>query len=143
MVLPLPNGAIAIFTRGSAASALLKSIALLLPSFKNSITASSGFATVPYRPECVVIHDEKVKYENWTVIDGDHIELSGDRKKFLRERGHIMQSKSGGSVSQLIVQTLKKLIENRRVSYDHKQVLKGKLTAISDPRKDGRPATCY
>ncbi|PWA99532.1 gamma-glutamyltranspeptidase 1 [Artemisia annua] len=83
-----------------------------------------------------------VYYENWTVIDGDHIELSDDRKKFLRERGHVLQSKSGGAVSQLIVQTLKKPIENRRVSYNHKQVLKGMLTAISDPRKDGRPAAC-
>ncbi|GJT27935.1 gamma-glutamyltranspeptidase 1 [Tanacetum coccineum] len=36
-----------------------------------------------------------VDYENWTVIDGDHIELSCDRKEFLRERGHILQSKSG------------------------------------------------
>lgn len=81
-----------------------------------------------------------VYYENWTVIDGDHIELSDDRKKFLRERGHVLESKSGGAVSQLIVQTLKKPIENRRVSYNHKQVLKGMLTAISDPRKDGRPA---
>ena len=57
-----------------------------------------------------------VYYENWTVIDGDHIELSGDRKKFLRERGHIMQSKSAGAVSQLIVQTLNKPIKNRGVS---------------------------
>lgn len=83
-----------------------------------------------------------VYYENWTVIDGDHIELSDDRKKFLRERGHVLQSKSGGAVSQLIVQTLKKPIKNRKVSYNHKQVLKGMLTAISDPRKDGRPAAC-
>ncbi|GJW17911.1 gamma-glutamyltranspeptidase 1 [Tanacetum coccineum] len=83
-----------------------------------------------------------VDYENWTVIDGDHIELSCDRKEFLRERGHILQSKSGGAVSQLIVQTLKKPIENRRVSYNHNQVLKGMLTAISDPRRGGRPAAC-
>ncbi|GJU40188.1 glutathione hydrolase 3-like protein, partial [Tanacetum coccineum] len=77
-----------------------------------------------------------VYYENWTVIDGDHIELSDDRKKFLRKRGHVLRSKSGGAVSQLIVQTLKKPIENRSVSYNHNQVLKGMLTAISDPRKD-------
>nr|GEV16563.1 hypothetical protein [Tanacetum cinerariifolium] len=30
---------------------------------------------------------------NWTVIDGDHIELADDRKKFLIERGHVLQSK--------------------------------------------------
>ncbi|PWA85652.1 gamma-glutamyltranspeptidase 1 [Artemisia annua] len=56
--------------------------------------------------------------------------------------GHIFQSKSGGAVSQLIVQTLKKPIENTRVSNNHKQVLKGMITAISDPRKDDRPAAC-
>ena len=77
------------------------------------------------------------------MIDGDHIELSDDRKKFFRERrGHVLQSKSGGAVSQLIVQTLKKPFENRGASYNHKQVLKGMLTAISDPRKDCRPAVC-
>ncbi|PWA64871.1 gamma-glutamyltranspeptidase 1 [Artemisia annua] len=57
-----------------------------------------------------------VYYENWTVIHGDHIELSDDRKKFLRERGHVLQSKIRWTI------------------------LKGMLTAISDPRKDGRPA---
>ncbi|PWA79797.1 CRAL-TRIO domain-containing protein [Artemisia annua] len=31
-----------------------------------------------------------VYYENWTVIDGDHIELSGDRKKFLRDEVHLL-----------------------------------------------------
>nr|XP_043628418.1 glutathione hydrolase 3-like [Erigeron canadensis] len=83
-----------------------------------------------------------VYYENWTVIDGDHIELSDDLKQFLGERGHILEPKSGGAVSQFIVQTLKKPIENRKVTSDHKQVLKGMLTAVSDPRKDGRPAAC-
>ncbi|KAD4180351.1 hypothetical protein R6Q59_009708 [Mikania micrantha] len=81
-----------------------------------------------------------VYYENWTVIDGDHIELSDNRKEFLEERGHVLEPKSGGAVSQLIVQTLKRPIDNRRLSYDQKQVLKGLLTAVSDPRKDGRPA---
>lgn len=83
-----------------------------------------------------------VYYENWTMIDGDHIELSDYRKQFLKERGHELEPKAGGGVSQLIVQTLKKPIENRKVSYDHKQVLRGMLTAVSDPRKDGKPAAC-
>ncbi|KAK9071991.1 hypothetical protein SSX86_008422 [Deinandra increscens subsp. villosa] len=81
-----------------------------------------------------------VYYENWTVIDGDHIELSDDDKEFLEERGHVLEAKSGGAVSQLIVQTLRNPIENRRLSYSHKQVLKGMLTGVSDPRKDGKPA---
>ncbi|KAM0037237.1 putative glutathione gamma-glutamate hydrolase, Gamma-glutamyltransferase [Helianthus debilis subsp. tardiflorus] len=81
-----------------------------------------------------------VYYENWTVIDGDHIELSDDEKEFLKERGHVLEAKSGGAVSQLIVQTLKTPFENRRLSYNHKQVFKGMLTGVSDPRKDGKPA---
>ncbi|KAJ0864793.1 putative aminoacyltransferase, Glutathione gamma-glutamate hydrolase [Helianthus annuus] len=83
-----------------------------------------------------------VYYENWTVIDGDHIELSDDRIQFLVERGHQLEPKAGGAICQLIVQTLKKPNENRKLSYDHRQVLRGMLTAVSDPRKDGRPAAC-
>nr|XP_043626653.1 glutathione hydrolase 3-like [Erigeron canadensis] len=83
-----------------------------------------------------------VYYENWTVIDGDHIQLSDDRMRFLEERGHVLEPKAGGAICQLIVQTLKKPIENRKLRYDHQQVLKGMLTAVSDPRKDGRPAAC-
>ncbi|KAI7725871.1 hypothetical protein M8C21_010939 [Ambrosia artemisiifolia] len=81
-----------------------------------------------------------VYYENWTVINGDHIELSDDRKEFLEERGHVLEAKSGGGVSQFIVQTLTNPIANRRLSYSHKQVFKGMLTGVSDPRKDGKPA---
>ncbi|KAJ0861129.1 putative aminoacyltransferase, Glutathione hydrolase [Helianthus annuus] len=83
-----------------------------------------------------------VSYENWTVIDGDHIELSDDRIQFLVERGHQLEPKAGGAICQLIVQTLKKPNENRKLRYDHQQVLRGMLTAVSDPRKDGRPAAC-
>ncbi|KAL8223346.1 hypothetical protein R6Q57_018821 [Mikania cordata] len=83
-----------------------------------------------------------VYYENWTVIDGDHIELSDDRKFFLEERGHKLEPKAGGAICQLIVQTLKKPNGYRKLSDDHQWVLRGMLTAVSDPRKDGRPAAC-
>ncbi|KAJ9538928.1 hypothetical protein OSB04_031661 [Centaurea solstitialis] len=84
-----------------------------------------------------------VHYENWTVIDGDHIELSDDRKKFLEERGHELEPKAGGAICQLIVQTLKKKPnENRNLRYNETRVFRGMLTAVSDPRKDGRPAAC-
>nr|GFB68205.1 glutathione hydrolase 3-like [Tanacetum cinerariifolium] len=81
-----------------------------------------------------------VYYENWTVIDGDHIELSEDRKKFLVERGHELEPKGGGAICQLVIQKLKKLHVNRKLRYDHQHTIKGTLTAVSDPRKDGRPA---
>lgn len=80
-----------------------------------------------------------VYYENWTMIDGDHIELSDERKEFLEERGHVLEPKAGGAVCQLIVQSLKK---TRVIYKNDKAVLRGMLTAVSDPRKDGRPAAC-
>ncbi|XP_071686167.1 glutathione hydrolase 3-like [Rutidosis leptorrhynchoides] len=84
-----------------------------------------------------------VHYENWTVIDGDHIELSDFRKRFLEERNHVLEPLAGGAVCQVIVQTIKKQSENRKMMYDHEQqVLKGILTAVSDPRKDGLAAAC-
>lgn len=84
-----------------------------------------------------------VLYENWTVIDGKHIELAGDRKAFLEERGHQLLAQAGGAIVQLVVQTLQSPIhvdsENSRDSVNS-QILHGTLTAVSDPRKDGRPA---
>ncbi|GKG31469.1 hypothetical protein Tco_0426419, partial [Tanacetum coccineum] len=74
------------------------------------------------------------------LIDGDHIELSEDRKKYLVERGHELEPKAGGAICQLVIQTLRKPNVNRNLRYDQKEVLKGMLTAVSDPRKDGRPA---
>ncbi|XP_061951443.1 glutathione hydrolase 3 isoform X2 [Populus nigra] len=84
-----------------------------------------------------------VLYENWTVIDGKHIELAGDRKAFLEERGHQLLAQAGGAIVQLVVQTLQSPIhvdrENSRDSVNA-QILHGTLTAVSDLRKDGRPA---
>ena len=84
-----------------------------------------------------------VSYENWTVIDGDHIELPDVRRHFLEERGHQLQAKSGGAICQLVVQTLGNGGVNMgrkqgKISSD--QIFHGTLTAVSDPRKDGRPA---
>lgn len=78
-------------------------------------------------------------YENWTVVDGEHIEVSEERKEFLRERGHQLQAKAGGAICQLVVQNLTGASElGRKVKNDN--VLHGVLTAISDPRKGGSPA---
>ncbi|KAF8400911.1 hypothetical protein HHK36_014214 [Tetracentron sinense] len=86
-----------------------------------------------------------VLFENLTVVDGHHIELSQERKTFLEERGHELKEKTSGAVCQLVVQTLSNPIYmGRRIGgesnpQNHK-VFHGMLTAVSDPRKDGRPA---
>ncbi|CAA2999791.1 gamma-glutamyltranspeptidase 3 [Olea europaea subsp. europaea] len=80
-----------------------------------------------------------VSYENWTVIDGEHIELSDEYKQFLKERGHELQSKAGGAICQLIVQNLENSVDLGRKMIKN-EVFRGILTAVSDPRKDGKPA---
>lgn len=74
-----------------------------------------------------------VLYENWTVIDGEHIELSLENRLFLEERGHVLKGQASGAICQLVVQTL----DGAKTT---DQVFHGMLTAVSDPRKDGRPA---
>lgn len=82
-----------------------------------------------------------VLYENWTVIDGDHIELSRERKVFLKERGHELEARAGGAICQLVVQTIENPIDfGRKLGKIFNSQINGKLTAVSDPRKDGKPA---
>lgn len=83
-----------------------------------------------------------VIYENWTIIDGDHIELSQENKLFLAQRGHHLKAQAGGAICQLVVQNLQNPVNMKR-KYRRglsDLVFHGLLTAVSDPRKDGRPA---
>ncbi|XP_077236122.1 gamma-glutamyl transpeptidase 4 isoform X2 [Tasmannia lanceolata] len=84
-----------------------------------------------------------VLYENWTVIDGDHIELSQDSKLFLKERGHLLSAQASGAICQLVVHNIQSPT-NMEVKHSpsdpDNRVFHGMLTAVSDPRKDGRPA---
>ncbi|XP_048321189.2 glutathione hydrolase 3 isoform X1 [Ziziphus jujuba] len=83
-----------------------------------------------------------VLYENYTVINGNHIELPEETRLFLQERGHQLKGQKGGAVTQLVVQNLEKPIEmgrkNGKVS--NAQIFHGTLIAVSDLRKNGRPA---
>ncbi|TVU21900.1 hypothetical protein EJB05_31571, partial [Eragrostis curvula] len=74
-----------------------------------------------------------VRYENYTVTDGEVIALSDGAVEFLKQRGHRLESTSSGAVCQFIVQHLPE-----PVGVDG--VFHGRLTAVSDPRKDGSPA---
>ncbi|KAF5201238.1 Glutathione hydrolase [Thalictrum thalictroides] len=80
-----------------------------------------------------------VLYENWTVIDGEHIELSWENRLFLTERGHELKGQASGAICQLVVQDLHKANMLGKIEPSN-QVFHGTLTAVSDPRKDGRPA---
>ncbi|KAK1286356.1 Gamma-glutamyltranspeptidase 3 [Acorus calamus] len=87
----------------------------------------------------------EVLYENWTVIDGERIELSLKTRDFLKQRGHSLEPHEGGAICQLIVQNLQKSVDDgvhggRRFGATSNRVFHGMLTAVSDPRKDGRPA---
>lgn len=82
----------------------------------------------------------EVKYENWTVIDGNHIELSKERRVFLEERGHHLVPDAYGAIVQFIVQNFKNPILMGRRFGKNSQFICGTLTAVSDPRKNGKPA---
>ncbi|EES02481.1 gamma-glutamyltranspeptidase 3 [Sorghum bicolor] len=76
-----------------------------------------------------------VTYENMTVADGEVIALSGAARAFLEERGHWLRSTVSGAVCQFIVHEL----AEPPATPDH-GVFRGRLTAVSDPRKGGSPA---
>ncbi|XP_010688393.2 glutathione hydrolase 3 isoform X1 [Beta vulgaris subsp. vulgaris] len=83
-----------------------------------------------------------VSYENVTVIDGEHIELSQEKMAFLEEKGHQLKRIGIGAICQLIVQTFENPVDlGRKTRKNHiGNANIGTLIAVSDPRKDGRPA---
>lgn len=76
-----------------------------------------------------------VTYENQTVGDGEVIALGGAARAFLEERGHRLRSTDSGAVCQFIVHEL----AEPPAAPGH-GVFRGRLTAVSDPRKGGSPA---
>ncbi|XP_021839475.1 glutathione hydrolase 3 isoform X2 [Spinacia oleracea] len=82
-----------------------------------------------------------VSYENVTVIDGEHIELPKGKRIFLEKRGHQLKPIEIGAICQLIVQTFESSVDlGRKTGRKIGNTYLGTLTAVSDPRKDGRPA---
>ncbi|KAK4756938.1 hypothetical protein SAY87_007065 [Trapa incisa] len=89
-----------------------------------------------------------VLYENFTCIGGKRIEFSMERKLFLEERGHKLEATSGGAIVQLVVQDLPGSMKRNHTSFGRRIMeklnnvgaLRGTLTAVSDPRKNGKPA---
>ncbi|XP_068652339.1 glutathione hydrolase 3-like [Aristolochia californica] len=80
-------------------------------------------------------------YENITAINGDHIELQQESGLFLEERGHHLVSLSSGASCQLVVHDLKKPEKkSKAANKGQRGVYHGILTAVSDPRKDGKAA---
>ncbi|OEL33285.1 Gamma-glutamyltranspeptidase 3 [Dichanthelium oligosanthes] len=75
-----------------------------------------------------------VTYEEETVPDGEVIALSDEAKAFLEQRGHRLQSTNSGAVCQFIVHEL------AEPAASGGGVFRGRLTAVSDPRKGGSPA---
>ncbi|KAF2552261.1 hypothetical protein F2Q68_00037576, partial [Brassica cretica] len=68
------------------------------------------------------LEPNQVLYENWTVYNQDHILLNKETRDFLKTKKHELVSTSMGATVQFVVQ-------DRQV-----------LTAVSDLRKDGKPA---
>ncbi|KAJ4958659.1 hypothetical protein NE237_025770 [Protea cynaroides] len=91
-----------------------------------------------------VVQPNEVLYKNRTVINGDHIHIElSEERKILKERGHELKAQASGAISQLIVHTLPSQIDVARKIVrqpNSDQVLHGILTAVSDPRKDGKSA---
>lgn len=83
-----------------------------------------------------------VSYENVTVIDGEHIELPKEKRIFLEKRGHQLKPIGIGAICQLIVQTFECSVDLGRKTGNNfiDKTFFGTLTAVSDPRKDGKPA---
>ncbi|KAL4644228.1 hypothetical protein ACB092_02G149000 [Castanea dentata] len=68
---------------------------------------------------------------NWIAVSGDHFEVPADVRAALLKKGHVLQSLTGGTACQFIVQDEGTLKKNGGI---------GKLVAVSDPRKGGFPA---
>uniref|UniRef100_A0A0E0BX70 Glutathione hydrolase n=1 Tax=Oryza meridionalis TaxID=40149 RepID=A0A0E0BX70_9ORYZ len=135
-VLPVQNGQLAGVVGGSGGTNI---IATATQVFLNHFIVGMDPLAAVQHPRLV---PNEVVYENETVVDGEVIELSGEAREFLRRRGHRLRSTGSGAVCQFIVQDLLAPVGSAADRRQHGggNVFHGMLTAVSDPRKGGRPA---
>jgi len=90
-----------------------------------------------------------VHYENWTLVTGKHLELGEEIRRGLESKGHVLEADATGAVCQLVVQDLehpttrpwfKAWFAKGLFPRNNDDVFYGKLTGVSDERKDGAPA---
>ncbi|CAO2204626.1 unnamed protein product [Urochloa humidicola] len=111
-------------------------IATVLQVFLNHFVVGMGPLAAVQHPR--VYHKlipNVVTYEDETVASGEVIALSEEAKAFLEGRGHRLKRTDSGAVCQFIVQDLAEAPASGGAG-----VFRGRLTAVSDPRKDGSPA---
>ncbi|PRQ55351.1 putative gamma-glutamyltransferase, Omega peptidase [Rosa chinensis] len=79
---------------------------------------------------------------NYFILGMEPLAAVQSPRVYHRERGHELQAKAEGAITQLIVQRLGNPIQMGRKCgrSSNENVFHGILTAVSDPRKDGRPA---
>ncbi|KAL9224096.1 hypothetical protein vseg_000165 [Gypsophila vaccaria] len=125
---------------GSGGSNIISAVAqVLLNHFVLGMDPLAAVQSPRVYPKLLV---DDVNYENMTVIDGEHIELSKERRVFLEKRGHHLKAVGIQAISQFIIQKVDNSIDvSRKIGRKSVgNVNYGTLTAVSDPRKDGKPA---
>ncbi|KAF3440194.1 hypothetical protein FNV43_RR18475 [Rhamnella rubrinervis] len=96
---------------------------------KGVVGASGGSMIIAGTAELL---PNKVYYENWTTVIGDHFEVPAHIREDLQKKGHVLEALAGGTICQFIA------LGDAETSKENGDV--GKLVAVSDPRKGGIPS---
>uniref|UniRef100_A0ACD5TSV9 Uncharacterized protein n=1 Tax=Avena sativa TaxID=4498 RepID=A0ACD5TSV9_AVESA len=132
----LKDGQLAGVLGGSGGTNIIAAVTQVF--LNHFVVGMSPFAAVQSARVYHKLVPNVVKYEDETVTDGEVIALSGEAREFLRSRGHVLEGTGSGAVCQMIVQDLLEPVSSS--DGGNKNVFRGMLTAVSDPRKDGSPA---
>uniref|UniRef100_A0A0A9BNM3 Glutathione hydrolase n=1 Tax=Arundo donax TaxID=35708 RepID=A0A0A9BNM3_ARUDO len=129
----LKNGQLAGVVGGSGGTDIIATVTQVF--LNHFIVGMTPLAAVQHPRVYHKLVPNVVTYENETAIDGEVIALGVEARQFLEQRGHRLQSTDSGAVCQFIVQDLPEPAASGSGG-----VFRGRLTAVSDPRKDGSPA---